>query len=77
MKRQALAVGDKVGYSRVFLKSICAFTGDLPRAKGEIVEIKTYSKDLAIATIKWDLPDVPDKVNVKNLAKIGTVAYVD
>lgn len=68
--------GDKVGYSRKWLKSIGAVTGDLPRAKGIIQEIKDLGS-LKIATVKWDLPDIPERVNVKNLAKIGSVAYVD
>lgn len=69
-------VNDTVGYSRAFLKSIGCLTGDLPRAKGKVIKIDKMGS-LQIAYINWDLPDIPEKVNVKNLAKVGTVAYVD
>ncbi len=58
--------GTKVQYSKAFLQSISCSTGDLPRAKGIVTEIKDFG-DFKIATIDWDLPEIPLKVNVKNL----------
>ena len=67
-----LNASDKVAYSVQFLKSIGESpTGDLCHCRGEIISIKEYSKKLAVASVKWDNPEIPQKVNVYNLAKVG------
>jgi hypothetical protein len=62
-----LIVGDKVQYKAEFLRSICAYTGSLPFAKGTIKEITKYSKNFTLATIDWQDEDVPNSVNIENL----------
>jgi len=65
-------IGDKVAYSVQFIRSIgLKPTDDLCHCRGEITEIKDYSSKLSIATIKWDNPNIPEKVNTFNLAKVG------
>jgi hypothetical protein len=64
-----IGVGDTVQYSRQWLQSTSTFTGDLPRAKGVVTAIKGYGST-KIATIEWDRPDVPERVNVANLSKV-------
>ena len=74
---EGLQVGDEVGYKRSFLKSIaCGPTDDMWRARGEIVKIKRLG-DTQLATLKWNMPDIPEKVNVANLAKVGSAAFND
>lgn len=72
--------GDKVAYSVQFLRSIGEGpTSPLCHARGEITEIKSYSKNFQIALISWDGGnkgtqngdgDLPDAVNCANLAKV-------
>jgi hypothetical protein len=70
-------VGDKVGYSRRFLKSTGMMTGPIPRAKGTIVDINPKFGSSGLATIDWDNEDVPKRVMCANLAIVGSVDYVD
>ena len=63
--------GDRVAYSVQFLKSIGCSHGQMAHARGKIASIKNLG-ELAIATIQWDnMADLPEKVNVKNLAIVG------
>jgi hypothetical protein len=64
-----IGVGDTVQYSRQWLQSTGTHTGNLPRAKGVVTAIKSYGST-KIATIEWDRPDVPERVNVANLSKV-------
>jgi len=66
-----ISVGDTVRYSRQWLQSTGTHTGDLPRAKGTVTAIKDLGS-LKIATIDWDKPDVPERVNIANLSKVKT-----
>jgi hypothetical protein len=73
MKKNEIQVGDQVKYSVKFLRSIGAYTGTMPFSKGHVKEINKLGKDLSIATIEWNFPDTPWKVNVKNLVVVGKV----
>lgn len=70
MAKFSVNVGDKVSYSVQFLRSIGMSQSDMARARGEVTEITTYSQGFALATIKWNA-DMPERVNVQNLAKVG------
>ncbi len=64
-------IGDNVAYSVQFLDSIGESpTGDLCHARGKIKEIVSYGS-LNLAVIDWGNPEIPEKVNVFNLAKVG------
>ena len=66
-------VGDDVRYTKLFLRSIGATATDpLWRARGCVVEV-TASGDWAFAQIKWNDPDVPERVNVFNIARVGSL----
>ena len=69
-RSSAVKVGDKVAYSRRFLRSISCFTGDMPQARGKVTGLKTLSEDVVLAEVEWDLPDLPGRVNVKNLSRV-------
>jgi hypothetical protein len=68
-------VGDLVQYSRQFLQSTGQYTGPIPFAKGQIIDMKQLSGETTIATIKWQSPPelVGDynRVNTKNLHLVG------
>ena len=65
-------VGDKVAYSVQFLKSIGASNSDMARARGTVKELQKVGERLVLAHIEWTVePDMPTKVNVQNLAKVG------
>jgi hypothetical protein len=66
-----IQTGDKVAYSVQFLRSIGMSHGFMAFARGEVKEVKSYSAGFALATIKWNDPQIPDRVNVANLAIVG------
>ena len=72
-----LRVGDAVAYSRTFLRSIGAFTGDLPHAKGTITGLVAIGREVVLAEVAWDRAELPGRVNVKNLCLVGSRAYLD
>lgn len=81
MGENEITVGTRVMYARAFLRSISAFTGVLPFARGTVTEIDRHQLDapgFAIATISWDdeyaldAEDgylLPQRVNVANLVR--------
>ena len=66
-----IEVGDTVQYSRDWLRSTGQYTGDIPFAKGKVIELKPLG-DITLAIIDWNDREIPSKVNVKNLSKVGT-----
>src|SRR5262249_16646191 len=64
--------GDRVAYSRAFLKSTASHTGDLPQARAVVSALEPLGKDIMLAVIEWNIPDLPKRVNVKNLARSRT-----
>lgn len=78
-----IKVGDRVAYARHFLRSICAFTGAIPFARG-VVESIDAKHGSAIATIAWrkDTADwqpdaLPARVNVANLVRVDRIPLED
>ena len=74
-RTQTVKVGDKVAYSKTFLQSISAFTGDLPRARGTVTNLIAVGKDVILAEIDWNLPDLPARVNVQNLCLASRIGF--
>lgn len=68
-RMKAIATGDKVCYSRTFLRSTGQMTGDVPHARGEVTAILSLG-ETQLACIRWDTPDLPEKVNIANLSRI-------
>ena len=73
-RTRSIQVGDTVAYSRQFLRSIACHTGDMPRAKGKVTALVPVGKEVMLAEIDWDRPDLPRRVNVKNLCRSSSIA---
>jgi len=71
IKKFEVKVGDKVAYSNKFLQSIGMQHSEMGRARGIVESIETIGDSLILATISWSNKDMPPKVNVQNLAKVG------
>lgn len=69
-----IAVGDMVAYSAGWLRSMGAYTGILPFARGKVLKIDERSS-FAIAQVDWDNDEIPPRVNVKNLVKVGSPQF--
>lgn len=48
-----IKVGTRVAFSRKFLRSISAFTGWQPFARGEVTKLESFP-EFSLATIAWD-----------------------
>lgn len=68
-----ISIGDRVAYSAQFLRSIGCYGGDMAHARGTVSALLPFGERF-LATIEWDLPDIPAKVVTANLAKVGTSA---
>jgi hypothetical protein len=73
-RSQPIQVGDIVGYSKAFLQSTGQYTGDAPFARGKVITLEPLGTDIILAEIEWDKPDLPSRVNVKNLSTIRQIS---
>ena len=65
-------VGDKVAYARNFIRSIGAYTGEIPFARGVVTDVTVLSRgQCVIATVDWGCED--SRVNVKNLVLVSEI----
>jgi hypothetical protein len=70
MTKSKLKVGDRVAYSRAFCQDTGQQTGDIPFARGVIESFESIG-ETALAIINWNDPNIPEKVNVKNLVNMN------
>ena len=63
-------VGDKVAYSVQFLRSIGMSHSDMAHAKGVVTKLDKLG-EVQLAHIDWGNDEIPPKVIVPNLAKVG------
>jgi hypothetical protein len=73
-KSNPLEVGDNVAYSRGFLRSVGAFTGDMPHARGEIKKL-TPLGETTLAEVDWNDAELPPRVNAANLCRVGDARF--
>ena len=64
-----MKIGDRVRYKASFLRSIGAYTGDLPHARGVVVGLQKLG-DNVLVEIEWGNENIPRKVLAPNLEKI-------
>jgi hypothetical protein len=74
-RTQPIKVGDRVAYSKRFLQSTGQYTGDVPHARGTVTALQPVGKDMTLAEITWDTPDLPARVNVGNLSTVKQIAH--
>ncbi len=72
-RTQPIQIGDMVGYSKRFLQSTGQYTGDAPFARGKVIDLQSLGTDTILAYIEWDKPDLPARVNVKNLSTVKQI----
>jgi hypothetical protein len=71
-------IGQRVKYSAKWLKSMGIHSGDMCFCEGTITGMKKYgSSGFTIATIDWKNPEIPEKVNIKNLTIKGKIEVID
>ena len=66
-----IKVGDLVAYRADFLRNTGQQTGEMPFARGRVVSLKQLGEETTIAEIDWGNPEIPPKVNVRNLCRTG------
>lgn len=69
-----LKIGDRVGYAAAFLRSTGMYTGDEPFMRGTVTGFEEISHGFILAVVEWD-GHGSRKVNVRNLARIGSMAW--
>ena len=72
--KNAPTIGDRVAYSANWLRSTGNYAGRLPFLRGEIINLEDLCKDFTLAHVQWEGVDEPAKINIRNLAKVGTAA---
>lgn len=72
-RSQPIQVCDTVGYSKQFLQSTGQYTGDVPFARGKVTSLLPLGSETVLAEIDWDKPDLPPRVNVKNLSTVKQI----
>lgn len=72
MRKQRFKPGDRVAYSRAWLRSIGAYTDKLPFARGTVTAL-TPLGETTLATVHWGDDDIPPRVNVLNLVKVDQI----
>lgn len=65
-----LTLGDTVAHSAEWLHSTGQMTGPMPFARGTIKSLIPLGQTM-LAEIDWNDDDIPRRVNVRNLAKVG------
>lgn len=66
--------GERVAYSREFLRSIGEYTGEMPQARGTVLELITIG-ETTLARLDWHGAELPERVNVKNLVLVNAMQW--
>ena len=70
-----LKIGDRVAYSAGFLRSTGMYTGEEPGMRGIVTGFEDISQGFVLAIVDWTGHGTR-KVNVKNLARVGSLGFV-
>jgi hypothetical protein len=70
----ALKIGDRVGYTAAFLRSTGMYAGEEPFMRGTVTGFEDISQGCVLAVVDWTGHGTR-KVNVKNIARVGTLAW--
>ncbi|QVL31634.1 hypothetical protein KIH39_22750 [Telmatocola sphagniphila] len=72
-----IQVGDKVAFSKRYCQSSGQVTGEIPFARGVVQELKAMGPEFVLATVKWDNPDIGEKVAASNLVRVTEKGILD
>jgi hypothetical protein len=75
MAKAKIELGARVGFSAAFLRSTGQFAGRVPHLRGEVIELEDFGA-FALARVAWQ-DGAESRVNVKNLARVGSLAMYD
>ena len=74
MKFREYQIGDRVKYTKKFLKSIFArATDDLWRAEGTVTELWPFDKVIFWPCVKWDGEDESNLIHPNNIGKSSSL----
>lgn len=72
----SIQAGDKVAYSRAFLRSTGMFTGDIPFARGTVTALEPLRHGgTVLARVQWDRSGILERVNVANLVRVDRIPF--
>jgi hypothetical protein len=71
-----IKAGDKVKYARDFCRSIGAYTGDIPFARGTVQRIERWDSGLEVAVVRWDQVDTGAAIELEGTSKVNTANLV-
>jgi hypothetical protein len=71
-----IRAGDTVAYSKTWLQSTGQLTGEIPFARGRVMSLIPLGS-LVLAEIEWNTPNLPERVNVKNLSHVNEGQVMD
>jgi hypothetical protein len=69
-----IKIGDQVGYTASFLRSTGLYTGEEPGMRGTVKGFEDISQGFVLAIVDWTGHGIR-KVNVKNIARVGSLAW--
>jgi hypothetical protein len=70
MIRRPLAPGDRVQYATRWLRSIGAYTGDLPFARGTVAAVEDHGHGFVLVRVDWTRGAGSPRVLAANLEVI-------
>jgi len=71
-----IRAGDIVTYSKIWLHSTRQLTGEISVARGRVKSLIPFGSQV-LAEIEWNAPNLPQRVNVKNLSHANDVQVLD
>ena len=64
---EAIAPGDRVRYATNWLRSIGAYTGELPVARGTVAAVEDHGQGFVLVTVDWTGGEGSRRVLAANL----------
>jgi len=65
-----IGLGDTVAYAQAFLDRHSQYSNAMPTAQGTVKALHRLQGGTVLADIAWNKPNLPKRVNIKNLTKV-------
>ena len=69
-----IQVGDIVAYSQNFLDRQNQTVNNMQSAQGKVIALHRLHTGIILADIEWNMPNLPKRVNIKNLVRTQAAA---